>query len=440
MSASKQVSFNIEKTLLQVNAARRTSWLWLPVSAIALLFANGRNNIAIAAWLAPVFVLRYLRAGSAWRMLAAYFVMTAAWAFQFRGMVPTPQPLLSIAWFSYGLCLMLPFIADRLVTRRIPGFLSTLILPCAAMGFDYLLSLLPYESWGSPAYTQYGNLPLMQLASVTGIYGITFLIAWFAAVVNWAWENGFDWPRSHSGVLTYAAILVTVLCFGGIRLMFPPSGPTVRVASLTRPDIVAFPNADIARRAGTGALTAAEFQQVRERSRLIDENLLRRAGLAADAGARVVFWGETNSSVLPEDEPWLMAQAAQLAREKKIYLGLGNAVWHYGQPKPLENTFVLFDPDGKLMWKYLKARPVPGGEAARSIRDDGKLKFAETPFGRISGVICFDADSVQLLHQAGRGQRTLCLYPRMTGVRLIRGTRRWPSFGRSSKVSIWSAT
>jgi apolipoprotein N-acyltransferase len=31
--------------------------------------------------------------------------------------------------------------------------------------------------WNSVAYTQYGNLPLVQLASVTGIWGITFVVA-----------------------------------------------------------------------------------------------------------------------------------------------------------------------------------------------------------------------------------------------------------------------
>lgn len=412
MSASKPVGFTNETPSPQVPAALHTSWFWLfPVSAAALLFANGRNDVAIVAWLAPVFVLRFLRGGSAWRLAAAYFVMTAAWAFQFRGMVPAPQPLLAIAWFSYGACMMLPLIADRLWTRRIPGFVSTLIFPCAAMGFDYLLSLLPYQSWGSPAYTQYGNLPLMQLASVTGIYGITFLMAWFAAVVNWGWESGFDWPRIRRGALTYAALLVAVLCFGSARLMSWPAGPTIRIASLTTSDVARFPSDDVARRVYAGKLTAAEYQQVRDLSRRIDEHLLVRAGLAADAGARVVFWGETNSFVLPEDEPWLMGEAARLAQEKKIYLGIGNAVWHYGRPKPLENTFVLFDPEGRPAWKFLKAHPVPGGEARVSMQGDGRLKFTETPFGRLSGVICFDADSVQLLHQAGRGAADLVLVP-----------------------------
>jgi apolipoprotein N-acyltransferase len=380
-------------------------------SALFLLFANGRNTLAVAAWLAPVILLAFLRGGRLWRLLPAYGVVTAAWIFQFRGMVPAPQPILAIIWLGYGALTMLPYAVDRLLAPRLKGFPATLVFPCAAMGFDYLISLLPYGSWGSPAYSQYGNLPLMQLASVAGLYGITFLLAWFASVVNWAWERGFDWGRIRRGVLAYASVLVAVLSFGGARLMIAPAGPTVRVASLTAPDMATFPDAEIARRVNSNALTAEDMQRISDWSRRIDDDLLRRAAREADAGAKVVFWGEGNSYVVPQDEPWLMAQASDLARSKKIYLGLGNVVYHYGESRPLENSLVLFGPDGTLIWKFLKAHPVPGGEAATSRTSDGRLKFADTPYGRLSSVICFDADSVQLLQQAGRARADLVLIP-----------------------------
>ncbi len=251
----------------------------------------------------------------------------------------------------------------------------------------------------------------MQVASVTGLYGLTFLMAWFASVVNWAWENALAWPQVRRGVLSCTVVLVAVPALGSVRLMVTPPGPTVRIASLTHADIPRFPTPDIERRAYTAQLTPDERQQVRERSRLIDEDLLQRAARQADAGARIVFWGEGNSYVLPEDEGWLIDQAAQLARDKQIYLGLGNVVWHYGARKPLENGFVLFDPKGSVAWKFLKARPVPGFEAPLAVTDGSKLKFAETPFGRLTGVICFDADFVQLVRQAGAGHADLMLIP-----------------------------
>jgi apolipoprotein N-acyltransferase len=54
-----------------------------------------------------------------------------------------------------------------------------------------------------------------------------------------------------------------------------------------------------------------------------------------------------------------------------------------------------------VAWEYNKVRPVPGPEAAMQIRGDRKLRSLDTPYGRLSSVICFDADFPQLLRQAG---------------------------------------
>ena len=37
--------------------------------------------------------------------------------------------------------------------------------------------------------------------SVTGVFGIAFLIAWSASVVNWAWDHDFQWDAIRGGVL-----------------------------------------------------------------------------------------------------------------------------------------------------------------------------------------------------------------------------------------------
>ena len=76
----------------------------------------------------------------------------------------------------------------------------------------------------------------MQLAAVTGIWGITFLITWFAPVVNWAWERDFAWSQVRAGVLLYGAILAAVLLGGGARLaLFPSPANLIRVAGLSAP-------------------------------------------------------------------------------------------------------------------------------------------------------------------------------------------------------------
>jgi apolipoprotein N-acyltransferase len=136
----------------------------------------------------------------------------------------------------YGIVLFLPFLVDRLVAPKLEGFLSTLVFPSVWVAIEYLLASVPYTgSWFALAYTQLDNLPLIQLVSITGIYGISFLISWFASVVNWAWENEFSLPKLWKGAALYLGTLVLVLLFGGAYVaFFSADSDTVRAAAVTR--------------------------------------------------------------------------------------------------------------------------------------------------------------------------------------------------------------
>ena len=87
------------------------------------------------------------------------------------------------------------------------------------------------------AYTQHDNLPLMQLASVTGIFGIAFLIAWFASVVNWAWHHDFAWYAIRGGALLYAGVFSLVMLAGATRLALGASeAKSIRAAVISGPE------------------------------------------------------------------------------------------------------------------------------------------------------------------------------------------------------------
>jgi hypothetical protein len=73
------------------NSRGGRSITFLLTATVLLLFANGRHTIPIAAWLAPLVLLRFVRATRPGRgLLVAWLVLSATWAFQFRGMAPLP--------------------------------------------------------------------------------------------------------------------------------------------------------------------------------------------------------------------------------------------------------------------------------------------------------------------------------------------------------------
>jgi apolipoprotein N-acyltransferase len=388
---------------LAARPAFSKSWLWLVVAAGLLLISNGANNIPLAAWLAPIFLLRFVRGQRAWvRLVVAYGVLVATMSFYFRGMVPIPGVGYYIFLVLWGIPMVAPYVVDRLVAHRLTGLAATLVFPTAWVVTEYLLVHGPYGSWGAVAYSQYGNLPLLQLVSVTGLWGITFLVGWFAAVCNWTWEDGLDSRRARAGAWLCAGTIVATMLLGGARMaLFPPSSQTVRVASLSRMKVQPEPSDTTWQHLLANQATTSEVEEVRVGTVAISDNLLARAEREAQSGAKIVFWGEGNAPVLKEDEPTLIARGRELAAKYQIYLGMALATWHRGQNPPLENKVVLIKPDGQVAWEYNKVRPVPGGEAEMQIRGDGKLRQIDTPYGRVSSIICFDGDFPQLLAQAG---------------------------------------
>jgi apolipoprotein N-acyltransferase len=379
------------------------SWIWLAIGTVLLLFSNGENNVPLAAWLAPVFVLRFVRRQRvAVGLPIAYALVVAGFAFQFRGMVPIPSVIYYIFIFVFGLSLVLPYVIDRLTEPRLAGLTATLVFPTAWATTEFLMSRGLYGTWGSAAYSQYGNLPLLQILSVTGMWSITFLIGWFAAVCNWLWDEGLESRRARAGAWLCAGTIVAVILLGGLRLaLFPPSSQTVRVASISKRKVDPELNEAVSDRLFSGNATSEDMKEIQRWAAAMDTDLLLRAEREMQGGAKIVFWGETNAPAFKEDEAALVARGAELASKYQVYLGMALGVLNAGKNPPLENKLVMIQPSGQVAWEYNKTRPVPGPEAAMQIRGDGKLRVLNTPYGRLTSIICFDGDFPQLLAQAG---------------------------------------
>ncbi|MDP6515139.1 MAG: hypothetical protein QF926_00755, partial [Alphaproteobacteria bacterium] len=209
----------------------------LGAAFILLMLANGKFSVPVAAWLGPALMVRFVRARSLKSGLPiAYVTLVVMLTISWHGMIPIPYLwALSLMFAVIGVVMWLPYMIDRLLVGQVTGFLATLILPIAWVSVDFINAKLnPYGGWGMIAYSQHGNLPLLQLLSLTGVWGVTFIVVWFAAVANWAWEQGFAWHKIRAGVTAYVGIVAAILLLGGVRLAtFPPDAETVRIASVS---------------------------------------------------------------------------------------------------------------------------------------------------------------------------------------------------------------
>ncbi|HNT74032.1 MAG TPA: nitrilase-related carbon-nitrogen hydrolase [Anaerolineae bacterium] len=376
------------------------SYLWLILGSFLLVFMGWRWNAPFAVWLAPVFLMRFFRQQGRWAAtlpaiplmtLALFANITGSWDFSLA------------AEIGIGLIRATPFLLaltlDRALARRMRPGLATLVYPVAYVAADYLLGLSPLGTTFSAAATQFEAKTFLQFAAVAGIWGLDFVMGWAAAVVNLAWERGFDLKAAGSVVAVFAVSLSLILAAGGFRLAHAPDAPTVRVAGVTVPHPRDYWGAVID--LGT---PPAEAQRYAAEAADLEDALFAASERAVEAGAKIVFWSEGNAVLYPETVDAFFARAQDFAKTHQVYLAPAYIIFQYGEATS-DNAMALITPAGEIAYTYTKTKTWYPTDS------DGVIHSADTPYGRIGGAICFDADFPSFIHQAGKQGVDIMLVP-----------------------------
>jgi apolipoprotein N-acyltransferase len=378
----------------------RLSYLWLVVGTILLMFSNGRWIVPLAAWLAPVLIMRFTRTQKPLQSLTlSLLAYVVTFIIVWQGLIPMEGIFYYLIAGGIGFVFWLPYLADRLIAPRLNGFWSTLVFPLAWTTLEYINALTnPYQTFGSYAYTQFGNLPLAQIVSVTGMWGVIFLLSWFAPVINWVWEQGFEWLRVRKGVAIYGGILILVLLFGSLRLaVSAPQSDTVKIASITTtPDIKPL---------WMEALMTSSSSMVGQQ--LLDD-YIERSRQQARAGAKIIVWDESSIIVPTDEEEMVLERSSEFAKQEGVYLLITLFVQTEENAEAFENKLVWIEPDGTIEWEYLKSIITPGDS---QVAGDGQIRTQETPHGKIAAALCFDMDRPTLIRQAGEAGADIMLVP-----------------------------
>jgi apolipoprotein N-acyltransferase len=146
------------------------------VSAAFAYLGTGLHPIWWALWLAPIPVLAI---APRLRGIAAFLLGSAAWLIgemnqwnYVRHEIELPLQILILYFavpaivFGFGVLFVRSFV------RRGSLFLASLAFPVYWVACEYLSAIAsPHSTWGNLAYTQMNCLPVIQIASVTGIWG-----------------------------------------------------------------------------------------------------------------------------------------------------------------------------------------------------------------------------------------------------------------------------
>jgi apolipoprotein N-acyltransferase len=312
-------------------------------------------DLDFLAWIALVPLLHALRGRTPkqafWLSGVAgliYFCGTIYWvtnSVNFYGHVPLlPATLITLLLCAY--CSLYPALfgaaAVRLRDARPAVFFATApaLWTTLELARTYVFSGFPWVLLG---YTQYRHIALIQVADVTGVYGISFLIV----LVNASIAEILADRKALRSLIVAAVIAAAVLAYGTYRLRHTGSNGSIRI-SVVQGNIEQDRKWD----------PAYQSEVIATYHRLTGEALKDRPDLIIwpETATPFYFGGEGDSAVLTKD-------LRRFVRSIGTPLLTGTPTYERtGQGYLLRNSAVFLNGDGAVEGIYTKHHLVPFGE------------------------------------------------------------------------------
>jgi apolipoprotein N-acyltransferase len=357
-------------------------WILLFLGFTLLILSQTRWGIGVFAWIAPAPLLAALRLRRDRRFLLAFAGLTLlAWTLATMKIITWPVPPALALLFGVVLAVVHApayLLWGRLVRRGRDGLAIVAFAAASSLAEWAQAELTPFGVWGSAPSTQVGALAVIQLLSLVGSPGLSFLMHTVAAALEAAWARRLARPAAAA----LGGAVVVALAWGAVRADLPVAGPEVRAAAI-RTD---------------AAFVGLPIPSAEER-RAIDEALFQRTAQAAAAGAELVVWNEAATLVPPEEEGAFVARLEAAARQSRIELVAAYIVPVSIEPFRFENKLRWMGPDGAERLTYHKRYPAPGEAAAPG---PGLAPALATTIGGATAAICYDYDFPSLARAHAR--------------------------------------
>jgi apolipoprotein N-acyltransferase len=335
------------------------------VSGAALALSFMGLYLAIYAWIC-VGVLLVVLFGARPRVAFAcgflhavvFSICSEAWiaaVLSVHGDVPRVASwglLLMVASLWGFACGAFAWLVNRLAQRSV--VVACLGAPFIWVAAEFLHGRMPDIGfpWNLLGYSAAANVGLLQITAVTGVYGLSFLMVCFNALL--AWTDGAAAPRARTRIAIFAGATVVLLALYAIAPRFVPTASANHVARAVQ---LNFPE--------SFGYESNWFQQHAAEMHEVERLSLQTDGSKPD----LLVWPEAPAPFSEED-----TQFATLASSLAIHLDhpflagvveFRRAPTADGKPSGHQaayNSAVLIDAQGQRAYTYDKIHLVPFGE------------------------------------------------------------------------------
>jgi apolipoprotein N-acyltransferase len=271
-----------------------------------------------------------------WHAVAGYLVLCAvlslcmaAWCWVCWRGLPRFNPIFRVAW-PFG-CAMVWVTMEMLMARLLGGF-----------------------PWNFLGASQIRFLPLIQIASWTGVYGVSFAVVWVSIAlvsVVQEWRRDGSFSREIAAQILPPVFVVACVVFLGMHRLSEPEGdgPKIKIA-LVQPSIPQKTYWDPAEKTN-------RFLKLMELSRR-----------ALESSPDLIVWPEAAMPDMFMRSGYLQTNVVNLLRPHPAWMvmGAGDTAPKAGDSNKADedhfNAAFLIDPKGELVDRYYKRHLVPFGE------------------------------------------------------------------------------
>jgi apolipoprotein N-acyltransferase len=220
-------------------------------------------------------------------------------------------------------------------------WLAPLAWVAAEYARGHVLGGFPWIPLGGAVVTL---LPVAQLASLVGVYGLSCFLAFLAAAMAVAVTGQ---PREARVAIAVAlTLLVSVSVWGALRIR---DGALAREGEPFTVGLV------------QGNIPQADKWNPGLAPDILDRYLSMTREAAA-RGARLVIWPESSTPFFFDEDPARAAAVRSVVRESSVPLLFGTDEYEPGPPARFYNSAFMLHPDGATAAVYRKIHLVPFGE------------------------------------------------------------------------------
>lgn len=197
--------------------------------------------------------------------------------------------------------------------------------------------------WGSLCYSQYLNIPLIQISEFTGMEGVSFLIVLVSSSLSYQLSviGRKERQRSYLPLGIVALLLIVSFSYGVLIKSKPLPAPKIKVAVIQ----------------GNTPRDADWSANYRDYTLDVYQRLSLRA---KKKNPQMVIWPESVIAWGDLQDFYLAYRLRKIAREVKTHLLVG--CFDSNEREEDFNTAVIFSPQGKILGRYYKMHLVPFGE------------------------------------------------------------------------------